>query len=291
MDYVFMTDSNSDLPYTLQDKYDIPVVYMPYVLNGVEYFADLGRSGDSKSFFDTMRAGATPVTSLLPTPAYLEYFEPILKEKDLLFLAFSSQLSNTIQNVYAAREELLAKYPERKFIVVDTMSISAPETLLILNAHKLYREGKPMEEVAQWVEENKLRAHAWLTVDDLKYLKRGGRISSTAALLGSMLDLKPVLVLGKGGKITAAEKVQGRKKALRTLVDRTAENIENPEDQTIIVMHADAPEDAQRLEELLHKKLPNLGGIMHIFIGQVIGTHCGPGTVAVCFMGKERTIL
>ena len=290
MDYVFMTDSNSDLPYTLQDKYQIPVVYMPYVLGGVEYFADLGRGGDNKAFYDQMREGATPVTSLLPTAAYLEYFEPVLKEKDLLFIAFSSQLSNTIQNIYAAREELLQKYPNRKFMVVDTMSISAPETLLILGAHKLYREGRPMEEVAQWVEDNKMRAHAWMTVDDLKYLKRGGRISSTAAFLGSMLDLKPILVEGRGGKICPAEKVQGRKKALRVLAERTYEYIERPEEQTIIIMHADAEEDAKRLEELILKKLPNVGGILTIFVGPVIGTHCGPGTVASCFMGKERVI-
>ncbi len=290
MDYVFMTDSNSDLPYILKDQFDIPIVFMPYVIDGVEYFADLGRGGENKAFYDRMRAGAAPVTSLLPTADYLEYFEPILKENDLLFLAFSSQLSATIQNVYEAREQLLQKYPERKFMVVDTMSISAPETILILEAHKLYRSGKSMEEVAQWVEDNKMRVHAWFTVDDLKYLKRGGRISGAAAFFGTMLSLKPILVMGKNGKIAPADKVQGRQKALRTIVDRTAEIIENPGDQTVVVMHADAPDDAKRVEELLRARIPELKEIMPIFIGPVIGTHCGPGTVACCFLGKERTI-
>lgn len=290
MQYVFMTDSNSDLPYTLKDQCDIPVVFMPYVIDGVEYFADLGRSGENKAFYDRMRAGASPVTSLLPTPDYITYFEPILMKSDLLFIAFSSQLSATIQNIYAAREELLAKYPERKFIVVDTLSISAPQTNLILSAHALYREGKSMEEVAQWVEDNKMRSQAWFTVDDLKYLKRGGRISGAAAFFGTMLSLKPIVVMGKGGKIAPAEKVQGRQKALRTIAERTAQNIENPEKQTMIIMHADAPEDAARLEQLIRQLVPNIGGIMTIFVGPVIGTHCGPGTVASCFMGKERTI-
>lgn len=288
--YVFMTDTDSDLPYTLKDQYDIPVVAMPYSVDGVEYYDDLGRGHGQKAFFDKMRAGASTSTSLLPKEVYLEYFEPILKENDLLFIAFSSEMSNTIQNIYAAREELLAKYPQRKFVVVDTLSISAPMTLLILGAHKLYREGKPMEEVAQWVMDNRFRAQAWLTVDDLKYLKRGGRISSTAALFGTMLDLKPVLVQGRGGKIVAAEKVQGRKKALRVLADRTAENIEHPEDQTLVIMQADAQEDANRLAELIRQKVPTLGGIEIVWVGPVIGAHCGPGTVASCFMGKERTL-
>ncbi len=291
MNYVFMSDSDSDLPFTKLDEMQIPMVYMPYVLDGVEYFDDLGRSGNIKSFYDKMRAGATPVTSLLPTAAYLEYFEPILKEgHDLLFIAFSSQLSNTILNIYEAQKELLEKYPERKFIVVDTMSISAPQINLIMSAFKLYKEGKSMEEVADWVEKNKMRSQAWLTVEDLKYLKRGGRISGTAAMVGSMLDLKPVLVMGKNGKIVPAEKVQGRKKALRILAERTAENIENPEDQSLIIMHADCLEDAQRLEELIRAKVPKLRDIWTIWVGPVIGTHCGPGTLASCFMGKERSI-
>lgn len=290
MNYVFMTDSNSDLPYTIKDQYDIPVVYMPYVIDGQEFFADLGRGGENKAFYEKMRAGAAPVTSLLPTAAYFEYFEPILQKSDLLFIAFSSQLSATIQNIYAVREELLKKYPERKFMVVDTMSISAPELLLILGAHKLYREGKPMEEVAKWVEDNKMRAQAWVTVDDLKYLKRGGRISGAAAFFGTMLSLKPIVVMGKNGKIAPAEKVQGRQKALRLIAERTAQNIENPADQTLIIMHADVPEDAKRLEDLIRQRIPDLKDVMTIFVGPVIGTHCGPGTVASCFMGKERPI-
>ena len=173
--YVFMTDSDSDLPFRYVDELDMTMVYMPYILDGKEYFDDLGRSGKQKEYFDNMRAGAAPVTSLLPTAAYVEYFEPCFKEgRDILFVAFSSQLSGTINNVYAARDELLAKYPDRRMTVVDTLSISAPQTILILKAYELYRQGKSMDEVAQWLEDNKLRAQAWFTVDDLKYLRRGG---------------------------------------------------------------------------------------------------------------------
>lgn len=205
--YVFMTDSDSDLPLELKQQYDIPVVYMPYSLDGKEYFDDLGQSLNHKSFYDKMRAGSQPTTSALNETVYMEYFEPILSSgRDLLFVAFSSQLSATIQAIYAAREELLKQYPERKFIVVDTLSISAPQTILVLKAHEMYRAGKPMEEVAQWLEDNKLRAQAWFTVDDLKYLQRGGRISATAAALGTLLDLKPILTETLEGKLAPRAK-------------------------------------------------------------------------------------
>ena len=289
--YVFMTDSDSDLPFGYVDELDLSMVYMPYMIDGKEYMDDLGRSGNQKAYFDNMRAGAAPSTSLLPLGAYLDYFEPILeKGQDILFLAFSSQLSGTIQNIYAAREELLERYPERKITVVDTLSISAPQSILILKAHQLYREGKSMEEVAAWLEENKLRAQAWFTVDDLKYLRRGGRISAVAATVGTMLDLKPIITETKEGKLTSTDKIRGRKSALRALVDRAEANIDDPASAMPVIIHADAPEDAAKLEKLLHERIPELGEIMTWYVGPVIGAHCGPGTVAVCFFGKERPV-
>ncbi len=286
--YVFMTDSDSDLYYAIADEKNIPVVRMPYILDGKEYLDDNGRNGGEKEFFERMRAGAAPSTSLLPTEAYLEYFEPILQEKDLLFVAFSSQMSATINNIYAAREQLLEKYPQRKFIVVDTLSISAPQTLIILGAHAQYEAGKSMEEVEQWIRDNRLRAQAWFTVDDLKYLRRGGRISATSAVFGTVLDIKPIITMSRAGKLESAEKVQGRKKAIRTLVERTAENIENPQEQTVVILHGDVEDEAKRLSELLRSRIPEIRDIRIQMIGPVIGAHCGPGTLAACFMGKER---
>ena len=273
-DYVFMTDSDSDLLYSIADERQIPVVRMPYSLDGQEYFDDNGRSGVEKD----------------PTDAYLEYFDPVLKEKDLLFIAFSSKMSSTINNIFEARQRLLKKYPDRKFTVVDTLSISAPMSLLILGAHDLYLQGKSMEEVEKWVLDNRMRAHAWLTVGDLKYLARGGRISSTSAFFGSMLDIMPIICMGKGGKLDPVEKVQGRKKALRTIVDRTAEYIEHPEDQTVVIMQADVEEEAKTLEKMLRQHIPAIKDIRIQTVGPVIGAHCGPGTLACCFMGKERSI-
>lgn len=287
--YVFFTDSDSDLPYRYVDELGLNMVYMPYIVDGKEYLDDLGREGKQKEYFDNMRAGATPVTSLLPTAVYLEYFEPVFEAgKDILFVAFSSQLSGTINNIYAAREELLEKYPERKMIVVDTLSISTPQSILILKSHALYREGKTMEEVAAWLEENKLKAQAFFTVDDLVYLRRGGRISALAAAFGTMLDLKPIITEGKDGKLNAIDKVQGRKRALRTIADKAAENIDDVANADVTIIHADAPEDAARLEKLLRERIPGLENVAVEYVGPVIGAHCGPGTVAVCFFGKER---
>lgn len=288
--YVFMTDSDSDLPYELKVRYDIPVVSMPYTLEGKEYFDDLGQTLDSKSFFDKMRAGAQPSTSALNETIYLEYFEPVLAEgKDLLFVAFSSQLSGTINAVYAARETLLAKYPERKFTVVDTLSISAPMAILVLKAHELYRAGKPMEEVAAWLEENKLRAQAWFTVDDLKYLKRGGRISPAVAAIGTMLDLKPILTETLEGKLASADKVRGRRKAMNYIVDKAVENVADQKEAVGIILHADALADAQKLRDMLAARLPDME-LRIENVGPVIGTHAGPGTLAFCFLGKKRPL-
>ena len=288
--YILMTDSDSDLPYALKVQYDIPVVYMPYTLEGKEYFDDLGQTLDHKSFFDRMRAGAHPTTSALNEAVYEEYFEPILSSgKDLLFLAFSSQLSMTINAIRAARETLMEKYPERKFIVVDTLSISGPQTLLVLKAHEMYRAGADIETVAQWVENNKLRAQAFFTVDDLKYLQRGGRVSATAAALGSLLDLKPILTETREGKLAAAAKVRGRKKALSFLVDKAVECIEDQKESIALLLHADAPADAEKLFAQISEKLPELT-IRIENVGPVIGAHAGPGTVAFCFIGKERSM-
>ena len=236
--YAFFTDSDSDLPFRFVDELELNMVYMPYMVDGKEYFDDLGRNGREKEFFDAMRKGAAPVTSLLPTAAYEEYFEPVFAAgRDILFVAFSSQLSGTIQNIYAAREELLQRYPERRMIVVDTLSISLPQSILVLKAHELYRQGKTMDEVAAWLEENKSRSQAFFTVDDLTYLRRGGRISAVAATVGTMLDLKPIITEGRNGKLLSTEKVNHssydwRNRLVAKLVEETEPPTEAPTEPT-----------------------------------------------------------
>ncbi|MDO5132945.1 MAG: DegV family protein [Eubacteriales bacterium] len=287
-DYIFMTDSDSDLPYTISEEKQIPVVSMPFTLDDRAYMDDNGRSGIEKQLLDRMRAGSVPSTSLLPTEAYLDIFEPVLREKDLLFLAFSSAMSATIQNIYEAREQLLEKYPERRFTVVDTLSISGTMTLLVLGAHELYEKGASMEEVAQWVTDHRMNAQVWMTVGDLKYLARGGRLSPTSAAFGTILKIKPIICIGRSGKMEAVEKVRGQKKALHTIVEHTARDIEHPENQTAIIMHGDVPDEAAVLAEMLRQRIPELRDVRIQIVGPVIGAHCGPGTLACIFMGRGR---
>ena len=287
MNYVFMTDSDSDLPYDLKVKYDIPVVSMPYALNGKEYFDDLGQTLDTKAYYQAMREGAVPVTSALNQEAYLEYFDPILEKQDLLFVAFSSQMSSTIQAMRSARDVLLEKYPQRRFEIFDTLSISGPQTLLVLGAHKLYRDGASMDEVLTWLNKNYLRAQAFFAVDDLKYLKRGGRISPTAAVVGNMLDLKPIITETKDGKLVNIGKVRGKRKAISYILDRVEENLADPRESVAIILHADCYDEAELIRNEMLSRHPEME-IRIDNVGPVIGAHCGPGTLAFCFMGKER---
>lgn len=289
-DYVFMTDSDSDLPWQFAKEKGIPVVRMPYSIGNQEYFDDNGESGGQAEFFDKMRKGATAVTSLLPTAAYLEYFEPILQQSDLLFIAFSSKMSATFNNVLEAQEELLQKYPHRKFKVVDTLSIAFPMAILVMRAWELYDQGASMDEIEQWLLENRTHAQVFVTVDDLVYLRRGGRISSTSAVVGSMLNIKPILVLTRAGKLEAFGKVQGQKKAMKAIVDNVAQNIEDPAGQEVVIIHGDSLESAELLKQMLQHRIPEATNIAIHMIGPVIGAHAGPGTLAVCFMGKERPL-
>ena len=289
MSYILMTDSDSDMPYRLKVECDIPVVYMPYSLEGKEYFDDLGQTIDHKTYYDKMRAGAAPVTASLNEAAYLEIFEPIFAAgQDILFIAFSSKMSSTIMAMRSALAELKEKYPERTYRVVDTLSISAPQTILVLKAHRMYKAGKSMDEIADWVEANYMKAQAWVTVDDLKYLKRGGRIKPVAAALGTMLNLKPIIIESRDGLMVSVDKVRGRHKAINYLAEKTRDNIDDPAEADAIIVHADDPEDAKLLKDRLLELVPALGDIPIENVGPVIGAHCGPGTLAICFFGKER---
>lgn len=289
MNYVFMTDTDSDLPFELQQKYNIPLVYMPYSIGGQEYFSELDKPGYLEDFYNRMRNGEVSITSSLSTQSYLEYFEPYLKDgKDILFLAFSAQLSCTFEHILEAREKLLKKYSGRKFEVVNTYSISLPQTILILRAHEMYRAGASIDEIVNWIIENRLKSQVYFLVDDLVYFKRGGRVSGLAAFMGTLLSLKPIITLNREGKLQAVEKAKGRKKAIRSIISLTKENIENPQDQQIIILQADCMKEAEELKELIKNEIPNAKSIRICAIGPVIGSHSGPGTLGIAFMGKER---
>lgn len=289
--FVITTESNSELPFAWEDRTGVGVLRMPYTINGVELTYDLGRETDIPAFYQKMRDGASVITAQRNPNEIIEYFESYLQQgKDILHIAFSSALSGTFHNEIIAARELLEKYPDRRIELVDTLAISAPLALLVEEATRMRETGRTLDEIKAWVEENKQRACAIFTVDNLEYLRRGGRVSGAAAFFGTVLEIKPVLYESPEGQLVPLEKIKGRKRALRFLVERCAATIDRPEEQEIVVCQADCMDEALVLQEMLRQAVPVKEVRIHP-VGPVIGCHCGPGTLAVCYFGRSRAAL
>lgn len=288
-DFEIVTDSSCDLPADLADELGLTVLPLSFEISGKEYLNYLdGRSMPLHEYYDRLRAAEPARTSAVNVDAFVGAVEPLLKEgKDVLLPAFSSGLSNTYNSARMACEELAAKYPERKVICVDTLCASLGEGLILYYAVQKQREGKSIEEVRDWLEQNKLNLCHWFTVDDLMHLKRGGRISPALAFIGGMLNVKPVMHMDDAGKLAAVGKVRGRKASLDALVDHMEETAIAPKTQTVFISHGDTPEDAEYVASEVRRRF----GVEHIVIntvGPVIGTHSGPGTLALFFLGTHR---
>ena len=286
MSFILMTDSNSEITYQMADEYDIKCILMPYTIDGVEKDYDLGRNTDFKAFFERMRAGASVSTAQRNPQDFLDFWRPFMEQgQDVLYIAFSSQLSGTFNCACIAREELLKEFPERRIEMVDTLAISFAEGQLVYQAAKMRKAGKSLDEIRDWVEENKFHAMAYFTVDDLVYLKRGGRVSGASAAMGTLLGIKPMLHESMEGKLVPVEKIKGRKKAIRRLLEMLTEK-KADEAYPITIKHADCLEEAQILEKHIKENFHFSEVFIHD-VGPVIGSHCGPGTLALVFMGKE----
>ncbi len=284
--FVIGTSSTSDLPLDYVQKHDLLIMKYTFILDHKEY-----KDGDMdpKTFYSFERDGKMPSTSQLIPEEITEKFEPILAAgNDLLHIEFSSGLSGSYNNVRLVVEELRAKYPERKLIVVDSLCASLGLGLLVDYAVRMRAEGKGIDETAKWVEANKLNINHWFTVDSLSHLRRGGRVTGAAAFVGNLLHIKPVLNVDFEGHLIPREKEQGRRRALKCLAEKMEALIRNPEGQRIFISHGDDEEAAQKLAEMLRERLPMIGDIMISAIGAVIGAHSGPGTIALFFMGKSR---
>lgn len=285
MDYILMTDSNSEIPYTMADEYDIACILMQYTIDGEEYFYDLGRHTNINTFYERVTAGAPVSTAQRNPQDFVDFWRPMLEAgRDILYIAFSSQLSGTYNCARMAREEILKEYPARRVEIVDTLAISFCEGQLVYQAAKMRREGKSLDEVKDWVERNKQHAIAYFMVDSLVYLKRGGRVSGAAAAMGTLLDIKPMLHVSAEGKLEPVEKLKGRKKAIKRMMEMLREKRAD-ERYPVTIKHAVCEQDARLIrEELLkHYSFPEI--FIHP-IGPVIGSHVGPGTLALVFMGE-----
>ncbi len=284
-EFVIVTDSTTDLPKSFYQEKAIPVLSLSYIMDGVTYEDMNGLSG--REFFDKIRAGSMPTTSQINPEQAREALEPIVKEgKDILYIGFTSGLSGSYNSVRIAAEELSEEYENVKIIVIDSLCASMGEGLLLYKAVELKEQGKTLEEIAKWVENNKLNICHDVTIDDLHHLHRGGRVSKTSAVVGSIIKIKPMIHVNEEGKLIVIGKERGRRKAMLSLVDRMEIKSAGFENNVVMIVHGDVEEDA----EFLKKEIQDRFGIQNIIIngiGSVIGSHTGPGVIAIFYMGDR----
>ena len=286
---IMFCDTNLELWHTHQEKLDLKVIYMPYVIDNEEKIYDLGKTMDFEGFYNKIKAGSMPLTQALNPQNYMDYFEPYLKKgEDILYVHFSHKLSGTFEFMEQALEQLREKYPERSIKTVDTLTISIGASALLYEAALLHNSGASDGEVIDFVKNNRNKYVAYFVVDDLHHLKRGGRLSSTKAFMGQLMSVKPILTINNMGTIEAVDKAKGKIKAMLSLIERLKEEGENVLDHPVIVAHANAQTEADFLVEKIKEYLGNEVTLWVQPIGPTIGTHCGPGTFAISFHGKKR---
>lgn len=289
MSYVILTDSSANLTDELIEQFDLGVVSFTFHVGDKEIKSYIkGQKTDLKQFYTMMRNKEHITTSLVSPDAFTEFFEEYLKQGlDILYIGFSSGLSGTYQSSTIAAESLREAYPDRKILTVDTLSACLGLGLLVYHAAVMKQEGKSIDEVYNWLMENRLRMCHWFTCDDLFFLKRGGRISGTAAVFGSILQVKPVMHVDNDGKLAVVSKARGRKQSLQELVKHMEETVEAPQEQMIYIAHGDCAEEAEYVRRLVEEKFSVKGVLMNC-IDPVIGSHAGPGTMALFYLGKHR---
>ena len=286
---MILTDSSADLTAELVAELGVEVIPLSFTMEDKTYFNyPDNRDIDPADFYARLRGGAMATTAAVNVADYTEAIEPILKEgKDVLVLAFSSGLSATCHSAQIAAGELMEQYPDRKVYVVDTLCASLGQGLLVWYAANLKKQGKTMEEVRDWTEEHKLNLCHWFTVDDLHFLKRGGRISAATAVLGTMLSIKPVMHVDNEGHLIKVGTARGRNASLKALVDHMEQTVLDLKGQSIFISHGDCLADAQKVADDIRARF-GVEDIVINYVGPVIGAHSGPGTVALFFMGSER---
>ena len=288
-DFVILTDSSADLHADWAAQMDINVLPLSFTIRDHTYMNWVdNREMAPGDFYQLLREGAMGSTSALNVAQYIDALEPILREgRDVLILAFSSGLSATYNSSAMAVQALRKQFPQRKIYTVDTLCASLGQGMLVWLAAQKRAEGMDIEAVRDWVEENKLRVCHEVTVNDLNTLKRGGRISATTAVVGSMLQIKPIIHVDNEGHLINVAKSRGRSASMKALVDRMAERVENATAQTVFISHGDCLEDAQAVGEMVKERF-GVPEVRYNFVGPVIGSHTGPGVIALFYMGRER---
>lgn len=287
-DYIISTTSTADLSESYAKEHQLYCLPYLYMIQGREYKDDFGHSLSYKDFYQSVREGNASNTSLVNADTYRQYFSQLLeKGQDILHIEFSSALTGSVTNAKNVAKELNEKN-ENQIYVVDSLCASLGQGLLVDYAIRHKNQGESIQQVIDWLEANKQHIIHWFTVDDLNHLRRGGRVSGISAFLGTMLKIKPILDVDDQGRLIPHFKVRGRKKAISGMVDKMKEDILNPDGQTVFISHGDCQDEAEYLAKLVKEAFPTIGDIFIHYIGPVIGSHSGPGTIALFYVGKQR---
>lgn len=291
--FILSCESTVDLPYSYVSSRDIPVAFYSYTVDGVEYADDMGRDKEAlPRFYGFLADGKIPKTSQLILYRYLDFFEELLaKGQDILHIAFGSGMTPSVNNAKKAAEMLKEKFPNQKIVVIDSLCSSSGYGLIVDYAADMRDEGKALEEVAKWVESNSHNVHHQFFSTDIKYFKRSGRVSGAAAMVASVLGICPIMRLDDKGKIIAYDKVRGKKNAVNRTIDEMLSHANGGADYSgkCFVSHSNCEAEALETVGKIEESFPNLKGKIKVCdIGTIIASHCGPGTVAVFFLGDER---
>lgn len=290
--YILSCCSTADLSKEYLEKIDIKYVCFHFELNGREYFDDLGESVSADEFYISMIKGAETKTSQVSIGEYIEHFTKYLEEdKDIIHVTLSSGLSGTYNSACIARDELKEKFPERKIYIIDSFGASSGYGLIMDKLSELRDSGMSIDDVYYWIEENKFNMHHWFFSTDLKFYIKGGRISKAAGLVGTALNICPLLDMDNKGHLVPQEKVRTKKKVIKKIVERMEENVEDGLGYSgkCFLSQSYCYEDAKKVGNFIEKKFPKLDGKVEIFnIGATIGGHTGPGTIAIYFWGNKR---
>ena len=288
-EYVIMTDSSCDLPASLAERMELVVLPLSVYIEDKCYVNYLDeREIAFSEIYAKLRTKCPAKTSAVNMQEFFEPMERILSAgKDLLYIGFSSGLSGTYNAGAAAAAELRERYPERKILAVDSLCASMGQGLLVWHAWNHKQAGETIEQVRDWLEENKLHLCHWFTIDDLMFLKRGGRISATTAVVGSMLSIKPVMHVDDEGHLIKVSTARGRKASIKALADEAGKRGIDLANQTIFISHGDCIEDANFLADIMRSRF-HVKDVVISYVGPVIGAHSGPGTIALFFLGTSR---
>jgi DegV family protein with EDD domain len=280
------------MPYQYFEKRKIPFICFHYHMDGKEYADDLGQTVPFEEFYARIAAGAMPTTSQVNAGEFIDFFEPFLKDgKDILHISLSTGLSGSYNSACIAGDELLSKYPGRKILIVDSLAASSGYGLLTDAAADMRDRGAAIEDVYAWLEENKLNVHHWFFSTDLRHYKRGGRISAASAVMGTLLNICPLLNVSYEGKLVPRTKIRGKKRVIIEMLRMMEEHAQNGADYSgkCFISNSACYDDARKLADLIEEKFPILDGpVMINSVGAVIGAHTGPGTVALFFFGDKR---